>query len=205
MIAGCQSTTPHFGVHNCGWNVDAYAKAYSEIRTLGYLDFGIQSDLAALKRLFPGTVLTVILNPDDVIGRKLGEVVGTLERLRDSLHECRILLGSLDGRTSSAEVNAFFTAAADAWEVPVGSLSPAPILDRPLWTLLCVGQLAADILVRPVNRVDSAWTPAAWTGSTSKTAETASMSPWACGSSAHRWVSRDLSGRTSSASISAGW
>jgi hypothetical protein len=116
----------HFGVHNCGWKVDAYAKAYSEIRILGYLDFGIQSDLAALKRLFPHTVLTVILNPDDVIGRRLGEVVGTLERLRDSLHECRILLGSLDGRTSSAEVNAFFTAAADVWEVPLEQLIPRP-------------------------------------------------------------------------------
>ena len=33
----------NFGVHNCGWKVDAYAKAYSEIRELGYLDFGIQS------------------------------------------------------------------------------------------------------------------------------------------------------------------
>ena len=30
----------NFGVHNCGWKVDAYARAYSEIRKLGYLDFG---------------------------------------------------------------------------------------------------------------------------------------------------------------------
>ena len=116
----------HFGVHNCGWKVDAYAKAYSEIRSLGYLDFGIQSDLEALKALFPRTVLTVILNPDDVIGRSGAEVRCTLEKLRDSLQECRILLGSLDGRTSSAEVDAFFTAAADAWGVPVEQLVPRP-------------------------------------------------------------------------------
>jgi hypothetical protein len=116
----------HFGVHNCGWKVDAYAKAYSEIRTLGYLDFGIQSDLQALKGLFPRTVLTVILNPDDVIGRERVEVRRTLEKLRDSLHECRILLGSLDGRTSSAEVDAFFTATAEVWGMPVEQLVPRP-------------------------------------------------------------------------------
>ena len=116
----------HFGVHNCGWKIDAYAKAYSEIRTLGYLDFGIQSDLGTLKRLFPRTVLTVILNPDDVIGRFSAEVRRTLEKLRNSLGQCRILLGSLDGRTRSEEVQAFFTAAADVWSVPVELLVPRP-------------------------------------------------------------------------------
>lgn len=116
----------HFGVHNCGWKVDAYAKAYSEIRALGYLDFGIQSDLDALKRLFPEAVLTVILNPDDVIGRSLTDVRRTLEKLRHSLTVCRILLGSLDGRTNSREVDAFFTAAADVWGVPVEQLVPRP-------------------------------------------------------------------------------
>ena len=116
----------HFGVHNCGWKVDAYAKAYSEIRTLGYLDFGIQSDLPALKKLFPRTVLTVILNPDDVIGRSATDVRAALEKLRDSLQECRILLGSLDGRTRSTEVDAFFSVTADVWGVPVEQLVPRP-------------------------------------------------------------------------------
>jgi len=117
---------PHFGVHNCGWKVDAYAEAYSEIRVLGYLDFGIQSNLDALKLLFPRTVLTVILNPDDVIGRTPVQVRATLEKLRDSLGECRILLGSLDGRTDSVEVKTFFTATADVWGLPVELLVPRP-------------------------------------------------------------------------------
>jgi len=116
----------HFGVHNCGWKVDAYAKAYSEIRELGYLDFGIQSDLDALKSLFPSSILTVILNPDDVIGRSAAEVRATLGKLRDSLGVCRILLGSLDGRTSSREVEEFFTATAAVWGVPVEQLVPRP-------------------------------------------------------------------------------
>ena len=117
---------PHFGVHNCGWKVDAYAHAYAEIRSLGYLDFGIQSDLDTLKSLFPRTVLTVILNPDDIIGRTSAEVRRTLEKLRASLGQCRILLGSLDGKTKPQEVEAFFTAAADVWSVPVEQLVPRP-------------------------------------------------------------------------------
>ncbi len=68
----------------------------------------------------------MILNPDDVIGRSRAEVRRSLEKLRDSLHECRILLGSLDGRTRSAEVDAFFTATADVWGVPVQQLVPRP-------------------------------------------------------------------------------
>ncbi len=116
---------PFFGVHNCGWKVDAYAKAYSEIRPLGYLDFGIQSDLARLAELFPGTTLAVILNPDDVIGKR-AEVPRLLARLRDLLGTCRIILGSLDGRTPSAEVEAFFDATAAAWGVTVEELVPPP-------------------------------------------------------------------------------
>ncbi len=115
---------PHFGIHNCGWTVDAYARAYREVGPLGYLDFGIASDLAALRALFPHTVLTVILNPEDVIGRSPTDVRRSLARLHDCLGTCRILLGSLDAGTPSAEVDSFFDATAAEWDVPVQSLVP---------------------------------------------------------------------------------
>jgi hypothetical protein len=47
-----------------------------------------------------------------------------LERLRDSLGHCRIVLGSLDGRTSSEEVAAFFESTAETWGVSVNGLVP---------------------------------------------------------------------------------
>jgi len=117
---------PCFGVHNCGWKVDPYARAYSEIRPLDYLDFGIQSDLELLHALFPRAALAVILNPDDVLGRTREAVRASLVRLRDALGACRIILGSLDGRTPSAEVQRFFDAVASVWEVPVEQLVPPP-------------------------------------------------------------------------------
>ena len=118
----------NFGIHNCGWKVDAYAKAYSEIRPLGYLDFGIQSDFRLLKRLFPHAVLTVILNPGEVIGRSSKDVLGMLMGLRESLEKCRIDLSALDSRTPSEEVTAFFESVAAVWNVPVESLVPPPHL-----------------------------------------------------------------------------
>ncbi len=115
---------PGFGIHNCGWKVDAYARAYAEIRPLGYLDFGIQSDLTLLAELFPRATLTVILNPEDIIDTGPAHVRATLQRLHDELGECRIILGSLDGRTPSSEVASFFDTAATVWGVPVESLVP---------------------------------------------------------------------------------
>jgi hypothetical protein len=117
---------PNFGIHNCGWTVDAYAKAYAEIRPLGYLDFGIQSDLPQLRRLFPTAILTVILNSGDVIGKTREEVKAELEKLRDSLGSCRILVGSLDGSTPSGEVTALFKQVSEVWGVPVEQLVPRP-------------------------------------------------------------------------------
>ena len=115
---------PCFGIHNCGWKVDVYAPAYSEIRELDYLDFGIQSDLRRLKAHFPRATLAVILNPNDVVGSPASAVRAMLARLHEELGTCRIILGSLDGRTLSAEVEAFFGAAAAEWGVPVEQLVP---------------------------------------------------------------------------------
>ena len=115
-----------FGVHNCGWNVDAYAAAYAELGALEYLDFGTSSDLPRLRALFPSATLTPILNPEEVIGRRPQEVRELLHRLRESLGDCRIILGSLDSRTRAEEVSSFFREASALWKVPVEELAPQP-------------------------------------------------------------------------------
>jgi hypothetical protein len=115
-----------FGIHNCGWRVDAYARAYAEIGGLQYLDFGIDSDLRLLAELFSGAVLTVILNPDDLLGRSAPAVESDLRRLRETLGDCRIILGSLDGGTDSEEVRRFFRIAAAVWGLSGEELVPRP-------------------------------------------------------------------------------
>ena len=115
---------PHFGIHNCGWTVDAYAEAYAEIREIEYLDFGIRSDLARLRALFPRAVLTLILNPDDVLGKSPADLRVMLARVAATLGSCRIIVGSLDTRTPPQTVEGFFDAVAEVWNCPVPQLVP---------------------------------------------------------------------------------
>ena len=117
---------PYFGIHNCGWTVDAYAGAYAEIRELGYLDFGVRSDLRRLRKLFPRTVLTLILNPDDVVGKSHAEMGRLLRGVADALDSCRIIVGSLDGTTPAETVDSFFDAVAEAWGCSAEQLVPQP-------------------------------------------------------------------------------
>jgi hypothetical protein len=113
-------------VHNCGWNVDPYAEAYAELGRLEYLDFGTHSDLHQLRRLFPASTLTPILNPEEVIGRRPEVVRSLLRLLHESLGECRIVLGSLDSRTPAEDVAAFFREASAIWGLGVEELVPQP-------------------------------------------------------------------------------
>ncbi len=115
---------PHFGIHNCGWTVNNYAQPYSEIGNLEYLDFGIQSDLKRLRELFPETVLAVIMNPNDVLGRNPAEIEKDLWRLKENLGSCCIIIGSFDSTTDTEEILSFFQTAAKVWAVPVQQLVP---------------------------------------------------------------------------------
>jgi hypothetical protein len=113
-----------FGVHNCGWNVDAYTQPYSEIRALDYLDFGITSDLPRIKRLCPTALLNLILNPEDVLHLDSRSLRAMLDRVHGTLGFCRITLGSMDTGTPPKLIEEFFRTAAEVWGVPVEALIP---------------------------------------------------------------------------------
>jgi hypothetical protein len=115
---------PVFGVHNCGWNVDAYTEPYAGIRRLDYLDFGISSDLPRIKRLCPDALLNLILNPEDVLHEDAKGLRRMLERVHAALGPCRITLGSMDTGTPPRLVEEFFAAAAEIWNMPVEELVP---------------------------------------------------------------------------------
>jgi hypothetical protein len=115
---------PNFGIHNCGWTVDTYLDSYAEIGALGYLDFGIGSDLSRIKEYFPDATLSVILNPEDVLGKEQSEVETMLKKLHDDIGWCRIILGSLDGSTPSQAVRDLFRTASEVWRIPSEALVP---------------------------------------------------------------------------------
>ena len=113
-----------FGVHNCGWTVDAYAEPYSELPDVLYLDFGIESDFARLKRFFPDSVLCPIFNPDDVLNKKPEELRASLEKLHDEIGRCHIILGSMAEGTPSEVVVEFYRTVSQIWNVPLEQLRP---------------------------------------------------------------------------------
>lgn len=115
-----------FGVHNCAWRVDPYAAAYARHDRLAYLDFGVDSDLPRLAELFPDTMLCAMIPPVDVATRPEAELRRMLERLRDAMPVCRIILADLEAGLPDQRVERVFDLTADIWGVDAASLVPEP-------------------------------------------------------------------------------
>lgn len=97
----------YFGIHNCAWNVDAYIEDYAAIRTLGYIDMGIESGLAKAKRLCPNTRRAVMYKPTDLVAKPLEEIRADLVRIRRQLSPCDIVMADIDHGTPAGRVTAF--------------------------------------------------------------------------------------------------
>lgn len=97
----------HFGIHNCAWNVDPYIEDYAGIRTLGYVDMGLESDLARVKRLCPNTRRAVMYKPTDLANKPLEDIWEDLVRIRRQLSPCDIVMADIDAGTPDERVAAF--------------------------------------------------------------------------------------------------
>lgn len=100
-----------FGVHNCAWNIDPYRDAYARLRPagvpLGYIDMGMNSDLAAAKRCFPATRRAVMYTPTDLASKALPAIEEDLKRVRDGLAPCDIVAADIEAGTPDERVRQF--------------------------------------------------------------------------------------------------
>ncbi len=110
---------PHFGIHNCNWSVDAYVTSYAEVGKILYLDFGMDSDLVRLKRVFPNTTRTVFYR---LTGKDPQGVTEDLELIRSSDSCSRIYLSAIGADTPTSLVRHFFNTASRLWNKPVREL-----------------------------------------------------------------------------------
>lgn len=117
---------PVFGIHNCAWRVDPYAEAYATLENLAYVDFGLQSDLAAMKRLFPHATLAPMVSPVDMAAKPLVELHADLRRIRDELGACRLIVADIEAGTPHERITQFFALAAEVWGISPEELVPAP-------------------------------------------------------------------------------
>lgn len=87
---------PDFGIHNCAWKVDPYLQAYAQVPSLGYLDLGLRSNLAEVKRLFPHARRNLIYTPMDLVNKTEDQIRGDFERIARELGPCDVGLPDLD-------------------------------------------------------------------------------------------------------------
>jgi hypothetical protein len=120
----------HFGVHNCGWNVNPYIDGYAQLKDLAYLDFGLDSDLARIRDTFPNTRRCLIYSPVALIEKSMGEIRRDLERIHDELAPCDILIGDIDAETPDERIMDFYRAAAKIWGLEFEALWPDAKNDR---------------------------------------------------------------------------
>ena len=97
----------HFGVHNCAWNVDPYVEDYARLPNLGYVDMGLESDLARVTRLCPDTRRAVMYTPKDLVSKSPDELRGDLARIRRELSPCDIVMADIDYGTPDERVLEF--------------------------------------------------------------------------------------------------
>ena len=101
------SAFPAFGVHNCAWNVDPYIADYATLQPLGYVDMGLDSNLARARMLCPETRRALMYAPKDLL-HKSPEMLGKdLKRIARELGPCDIVMADIDYETPDERVHLF--------------------------------------------------------------------------------------------------
>lgn len=85
-----------FAVHNCAWNATPYLEHQSSIPGLGYIDMGIETDLARARRLVPDARRNLLYRSAD-LKRKSREALRTdFERIAREFAPCDVGLPDIE-------------------------------------------------------------------------------------------------------------
>jgi hypothetical protein len=93
-----------FGVHTCNWNITPYIDALKALPKLGYLDMGMDSDMARVRRTFPETRRAVMYWPTKLQDAPLETIRKDMERIRRQLAPCDIVMGDIQASTPDSRV-----------------------------------------------------------------------------------------------------
>ena len=92
------------GIHNCAWKADPYIEHYAQIPNLGYIDMGIDSDLANSKVFFPEARRSVMYTPMDLNRKSIYEIREDMNRISHSYAPCDIVFADIEEGTSDVKV-----------------------------------------------------------------------------------------------------
>jgi hypothetical protein len=94
----------NIGVHNCAWNGTPYLDAYAQLQGIGYIDMGIQSDLARAKALFPAARRSLMYTPMDAVNKPWPQIEADFERTARDYAPCDVVIADLEAGTPDGRV-----------------------------------------------------------------------------------------------------
>ena len=95
------------GIHNCAWNADPYIEHYASIPHLGYIDMGLESNLARARTLMPNTRRALMYTPMDLANKSREDIRRDIEQIVDSYAPCDIVVADIDEDVPDEKVSAF--------------------------------------------------------------------------------------------------
>jgi hypothetical protein len=104
-----------YGIHHCGDNLEHVVEAYARVPGLSYVDVGWGSDVAACRRVLPGTFFSLRLSPVRLRTQTPDEVRADAGRLLEQggpIDKLALCCVAIDADTPDDNVRAIFEAAA---------------------------------------------------------------------------------------------
>lgn len=95
------------GIHNCSWNADAYIDDYATIPNIGYIDMGIDSNLARAREIFAVARRALLYKPTDLANKSLEIIEANLEKIASRYAPCDIVVGDIEAGTPDERILAF--------------------------------------------------------------------------------------------------
>ncbi len=95
------------GIHNCAWNADPYIGDYATIPNLGYIDMGLDSDLARAREAIAHARRALMYTPMDLANKSLEAIRADLERVAREYAPCDVVVGDIEAGTPDERIMAF--------------------------------------------------------------------------------------------------
>ncbi len=95
------------GIHNCAWNADPYIADYAGVPYLGYIDMGLDSDLAKARKTFTHARRALMYQPTDLVNKSLETIQAELKRVAREYAPCDVIVADIEADTPDERVLAF--------------------------------------------------------------------------------------------------
>ena len=104
---------PRFGVHTCRWNANPYLDSLRTIEKMGYLDTGLETDVARMRELFPTTRRAVLYDPVGLEHSTDQRIAADFRRIATECGPCDIVLADVESTTPDERVRDALALAAE--------------------------------------------------------------------------------------------